>query len=76
MGYRAMTTMSQRKNEVIMIGDDVSVVVVEIRGDMVRLGIEVPSGTPVHRGEVYDAILQNEHSESPPSDSPSPDISE
>lgn len=40
----------------VMIGDDVKIVVVEIRGDKVRLGIEAPASVPVHRGEIYDAI--------------------
>ena len=40
----------------IMIGDDVVITVVEIRGDKVRLGINAPRETPVHRQEVYEAI--------------------
>ena len=42
------------------INDDVTIVVVEIRGDKVRLGIDAPITTPVHRKEVYDAIKQSE----------------
>jgi carbon storage regulator len=51
-----MLVLSRHKGEKLMIGDDVTVVVVEIRGDKVRLGIEAPTNTPVHRREVYDAI--------------------
>jgi carbon storage regulator len=39
-----------------MIGDDIVVTIVDIRGDKVRLGIEAPSAIPVHRQEVYEAI--------------------
>jgi carbon storage regulator len=39
-----------------MIGDDVVVTIVDIRGDKVRLGIEAPNDVPVHRQEVYEAI--------------------
>jgi carbon storage regulator len=39
-----------------MIGDDVVVTIVDIRGDKVRLGIEAPTDIPVHRQEVYEAI--------------------
>ncbi len=53
-----MLVLSRKKNEQIMIGDDVSIVVVEIRGDTVRLGIDAPKEIPVHRREVYDAIQQ------------------
>ena len=51
-----MLVLSRKKNEVIHLGDNVKVVVVEIRGDKVRLGIEAPKEVPVHRGEVYRAI--------------------
>lgn len=51
-----MLVLSRHRDEEIMIGDDIKVVVVEIRGDKVRLGIEAPSRVPVHRREVYDAI--------------------
>lgn len=51
-----MLVLSGHRNESIMIGDDVRVVVVEIRGDKVRLGIDAPEDIPVHRIEVYDAI--------------------
>jgi carbon storage regulator len=48
--------LSRKKNEKIMLGDDIEIVVVEIRGDKVRLGIAAPQGLPVHRLEVYEAI--------------------
>lgn len=52
-----MLVLSRKKNEVIKINDDITIVVVEIRGDKVRLGIEAPKDVPVHRGEIFDAIL-------------------
>ena len=55
-----MLVLSRKKNETIVIGDDITIVVVEIRGDKVRLGIEAPKEVPVHRQEVYDAIKRSE----------------
>jgi carbon storage regulator len=51
-----MLVLSRQRDETIMIGDDVEVTIVDIRGDKVRLGINAPSEIPVHRKEVYDAI--------------------
>lgn len=51
-----MLVLSRKRNEVIRINDDVTITVVEIRGDRVRLGIEAPSHVSVHRQEVYAAI--------------------
>jgi carbon storage regulator len=51
-----MLVLSRKKNESIVINDDITIVVVEIRGDKVRLGVEAPKEVPVHRREVFDAI--------------------
>ena len=51
-----MLVLSRKKNESIVINNDVIVTVVEIRGDKVRLGIVAPKEVPVHRQEVFDAI--------------------
>jgi carbon storage regulator len=51
-----MLVLSRQKDETIMIGDDIEITIVDIRGDKVRLGISAPSAVPVHRKEVYDAI--------------------
>jgi carbon storage regulator len=51
-----MLVLSRKKNESIVINDSISIVVVEIRGDKVRLGVEAPKDVTVHRKEVYDAI--------------------
>lgn len=51
-----MLVLSRQRDQTIMIGDDVEITVVDIRGDKVRLGITAPSKIPVHRKEVYEAI--------------------
>ena len=56
-----MLVLSRKKNESIVINDDITIVVVEIRGDKVRLGVEAPKEVPVHRREVYDAIKRGEN---------------
>jgi carbon storage regulator len=55
-----MLVLSRKKNESIVINNDITIVVVEIRGDKVRLGVEAPKEVPVHRREVYEAIKRNE----------------
>jgi carbon storage regulator len=55
-----MLVLSRKKNESIVINNDITIVVVEIRGDKVRLGIEAPKEVPVHRREVYEAIKRTE----------------
>jgi carbon storage regulator len=56
-----MLVLSRQRDETIMIGDDIELTVVDIRGDKVRLGIKAPPRIAVHRKEVYDAIrLENE----------------
>ncbi len=51
-----MLVLSRQRDESIMIGDNVQVTIVDIRGDKVRLGIVAPTDISVHRKEVYDAI--------------------
>jgi carbon storage regulator len=51
-----MLVLSRQRDETIMIGDDIELTVVDIRGDKVRLGIKAPPRIAVHRKEVYDAI--------------------
>src|SRR5438270_10705081 len=52
----AMLVLSRKKNESIIINDNITVTVIEIRGDKVRIGIEAPKDVTVHRREVYEAI--------------------
>ncbi len=51
-----MLVLSRQRDESIIIGDNIVVTIVDIRGDKVRLGIEAPAEVPVHRREVYEAI--------------------
>lgn len=51
-----MLVLSRQKNESIMIGNSIEIVIVDIRGDKVRLGINAPRNVAVHRKEIYDAI--------------------
>jgi carbon storage regulator len=65
-----MLVLSRKKNESIIINDDITIVVVEIRGDKVRLGVEAPKEVPVHRNEVYEAIRRNQGSNNAPASEP------
>jgi len=51
-----MLVLSRQKDESIVIGDDIKITIVDVRGDKVRLGIEAPREVSVHRIEVYEAI--------------------
>jgi len=51
-----MLILSRRINEKIMIGDDVSISIIEIRGDQVRIGVDAPRTVKVFRQEVFDSI--------------------
>jgi len=51
-----MLVLSRRLNESIMIGDEVEIKIVDVRGDQVRIGVQAPRDIPVHRKEVYAAI--------------------
>lgn len=62
-----MLVLSRKKNESIVIGENVVVTVIDIRGDKVRLGIEAPKEVAVHRKEVMEAILRENLKFSSPS---------
>ncbi len=55
-----MLVLSRQEDESIVIGDDIQITVVQIRGDKVRLGFEAPREVPVHRLEVFKAIRRSE----------------
>jgi carbon storage regulator len=67
-----MLVLSRQKDESIIIGDNVEVTIVDIRGDKVRLGITAPKDIPVHRREVYEAIQREKENQKPdePKNSP------
>ena len=58
-----MLVLSRRKNESIVIGDNIEVVIADIRGNKVRLGISAPSDITVHRKEIYQTIQHIEGKE-------------
>ena len=51
-----MLVLSRQSDETIIIGDNIRVTIVEVRGDKVRIGIDAPRDISVHRQEIYDAI--------------------
>lgn len=72
-----MLVLSRKKGESIQIGEDITITVVEIRGDKIRLGVEASRDVPVHRQEVIEAIRKakklteesNPEASDPPTDS-------
>jgi carbon storage regulator len=72
--YLHMLVLSRKKNERIVIGDNIVITVVEVRGDRVRLGIEAPQEVSIHRSEVHAAI-QQEQSEKDSAAKPSAEVS-
>lgn len=63
-----MLVLTRKKDQVIRIGDDISVMVIEIRGDKVRLGIDAPAHVGVHRQEVWVAIQEELKASEPQSE--------
>lgn len=61
-----MLVLSRKKDEKIIIGDNITLMVIEIRGDKVRLGIDAPKEVSVHREEVYNAIKRERNGASGP----------
>jgi carbon storage regulator len=55
-----MLVLSRKRDERIVIGDNIVITVVDVRGDKVRLGIEAPPEVPVHRQEILDALKRAE----------------
>ncbi len=54
-----MLVLTRGKNQRIVVGDDVIITVVDIRGNKVRLGIDAPQQVPIHREEVYERIQRD-----------------
>lgn len=68
-----MLILTRRVGEAVMIGDDVTITVLGVKGNQVRLGIDAPRSTPVHREEIYRRIKREQtggggHHEEPPPD--------
>ncbi len=61
-----MLVLSRQRDESIMIGDNVEIIIVDVRGDKVRLGITAPKEIPVHRREIYDAIQREKSQKKEP----------
>ena len=70
-----MLVLSRHRDQEIVIGDDIVVTVIEIRGDKVRLGIKAPAHIPVHRNEVYELIQRKAAATSDQLTDPVPDAS-
>lgn len=66
-----MLVLSRKQDEKIIIGDAITLMVVSIQGDKVRIGIEAPKHVSIHREEVYQAI-QRERQTPPPNPLPTP----
>ena len=71
-----MLVLSRKKDESVVINNNIRIVVVEVRGDKVRLGVEAPKEVPVHRSEVYEAINNDDPDKTNPSVNNIPQISE
>jgi carbon storage regulator len=67
-----MLILTRRIGETLRIGEDVSVIVLEIHGNQVRLGITAPRSVTVHREEVFERIAQEERVAAPPKEAPTP----
>lgn len=62
-----MLVLSRKKNESIIIGDDIEIVIVDIKGDQVKIGVKAPKSVTVHRAEVYEEIqMENKKAASAP----------
>ncbi len=59
-----MLVLSRQKDESIIVGDDVEITIVDVRGDKVRLGITAPKSISVHRKEIYQAIQKEKQKSS------------
>tara|TARA_B100000579_G_C22668850_1_gene774607 strand:- start:46 stop:213 length:168 start_codon:yes stop_codon:yes gene_type:complete len=55
-----LLVLSRRRDQTLVIGDNVEVTVLEIKGGQVRLGINAPKAVPVHRGEIHAKVIEEE----------------
>ncbi|HEY0867428.1 MAG TPA: carbon storage regulator CsrA [Fimbriimonas sp.] len=61
-----MLVLTRKLHQSIIIGDEIEVVVLEVRGEQVRIGIRAPKNVSVHRKEIYDQILEEKSVPTPP----------
>jgi len=61
-----MLILTRRVGETVMIGNDVAITVLGVKGNQVRIGIKAPKDTPVHREEIFDRIRRETESEAEP----------
>ena len=59
-GVATMLILTRRVNEKLMVGDDVTVTVLSISGNQVRIGVNAPRHVPVHREEIYEKVKRQE----------------
>lgn len=71
-----MLILSRKTMETIRINDDITMCVVAIRGDKVRIGFDAPKSVVIHRGEIYDAIQQTTQAENVPSCMPNLEVAQ
>ena len=69
-----MLVLSRQRDETIMIGDDIEITIVDIRGEKVRLGINAPAHVPVHRKEIYDAIKREKEAQAAATGEPAQEV--
>lgn len=69
-----MLVLTRKRDESIIIGDEIRVTVVDVRGDQVKLGIEAPRHIPVHREEIYKEIQEENRRAALRGDVPSDDL--
>jgi carbon storage regulator len=65
-----MLVLTRKVNQSIVIGDGIEVVVLEVRGEQVRLGIKAPRDVAVHRKEIFEQINEDESAPSKPDEQP------
>ena len=70
-----MLILTRRVGETVMIGDEVTITVLGVKGNQVRIGINAPKTVAVHREEIYERIKREQHGEEPAAESPDSDSS-